>query len=61
LHPIHWYLDDVYAGRSEPEAPIYLNLTAGEHKLVCLTREGQTRQARFTVSPPGGAIAFNAN
>ncbi|MEA3364446.1 MAG: penicillin-binding protein 1C [Candidatus Hydrogenedentes bacterium] len=63
---LHWYLDDRYLGGSKPEAPVYLNLSLGNHKLTCLAPDGMLDTVRFEVvspkdnRPSGSATSLNA-
>lgn len=50
--PLHWYLDDRYLGESKPEAPLLLDLTAGQHALTCITLDGAMDQVKFLVAKP---------
>ena len=45
----HWYLDDRYVGSASPDSPLYLGLTAGTHRITCMSPQGDTAQAKFTV------------
>ena len=45
----HWYLDDRYVGSASPDSPLYLGLTAGTHRITCMSSQGDTAQAKFTV------------
>jgi penicillin-binding protein 1C len=49
---LHWYLNDRHIGASGPEAPLYLKLEPGAHKLVCLGPGGATASVRFKVESP---------
>ncbi|HPO17024.1 MAG TPA: penicillin-binding protein 1C [Candidatus Hydrogenedentes bacterium] len=49
---LHWYLDDRYLGTSSNEAPLYLNLATGEHKVSCMTPNGVTDVVNFEVTLP---------
>ena len=55
---LDWFLDDQYLGHSSPDAPLLLDLSAGAHKLVCLSPAGQISQAPFTVCAPEAGISF---
>jgi len=57
---LHWYLNDSYLGRSEPQRPLLLALEPGEHKLTCMTAEGVTDQVRFGVARPDVAMRFRS-
>ncbi len=52
---LHWYLDDRYLGGSGPEAPVYLDLRPGNHKLTCLAPDGVLDSVRFEVVTPEDA------
>ncbi|HQM48645.1 MAG TPA: penicillin-binding protein 1C [Candidatus Hydrogenedentes bacterium] len=52
---LHWYLDDRYLGGSGPEAPVYLSLSPGNHKLTCLAPDGVLDTVRFEVVSPEDA------
>ncbi|MFO7976920.1 MAG: transglycosylase domain-containing protein [Candidatus Hydrogenedentota bacterium] len=52
LGRLHWYLDDRYLGGSKPEAPMYLDLSLGNHKLTCLTPDGVLDTVHFEVVSP---------
>ncbi len=49
---LDWYLNDRYLGRSEPQRPMVLNLTDGEHRLACMSADGIVHSVVFTVSVP---------
>jgi penicillin-binding protein 1C len=57
--PLHWFLDDRYAGRSLPGRPISIPLAPGEHRLVCVAPGRQTAQTHFTVAPVALGAASN--
>jgi len=54
--PLHWYVDEIFLGTSTPQKPLLLDLTAGVHKVACMTPEGLIDQVRCEVvlpdSPP---------
>jgi len=56
---LHWYLDDLYAGSSRPQEPLYLDLKHGSHCLTCMTGGGETDSVRFTVYTPREVAALN--
>jgi len=47
---VHWYVDERYVGTAQQGKPVYLNLTEGEHKIACMTAEGEVRQIDFKVT-----------
>ncbi|MFP4581087.1 MAG: penicillin-binding protein 1C [Candidatus Sumerlaeia bacterium] len=49
---VFWYLNDRFLGKASPAKPLYLNLTRGKHKIVCMNPAGQTRRAVFKVVAP---------
>ncbi|HOZ49614.1 MAG TPA: penicillin-binding protein 1C [Candidatus Hydrogenedentes bacterium] len=55
---LHWYLDDRYLGRSDPDGPLMLELEPGEHRLACLGSSGALDKVTFTVTRPAGPVAF---
>ncbi len=52
---LHWYLDDHYLGGSGPEAPLYLDLRPGNHRLTCLAPDGVLDSVQFEVVTPEDA------
>jgi membrane carboxypeptidase/penicillin-binding protein PbpC len=66
LGTLHWYLDDRYLGGSKPEAPVYVNLSLGNHKVTCLAPDGMLDTVRFEVVSPrdnrsvASAVSLNA-
>ncbi len=55
---VHWYLDDQYVGTAQQGKPLYLNLTEGEHRVACMTSEGEVRQVNFKVLEAGRGDYF---
>jgi len=49
---VHWYLDGEYLGQSRPGRPLYLDLTAGEHRAACMSEGGAVDTAVFRVLTP---------
>ena len=45
----HWYLDGLYVGTSTAAQPLYLDLTAGTHRINCMDAQGNAAEAKFTV------------
>jgi penicillin-binding protein 1C len=52
--PLHWYADEVYLGTSTPQSPLHFDLTAGTHKVTCMTPDGLVDQAVCSVALPKG-------
>lgn len=50
--PLHWYLNESYLGESRPNAPLYLDLVPGDHRLACMDNGGAWDDVRFTVTVP---------
>ncbi|MEN6627371.1 MAG: penicillin-binding protein 1C [Candidatus Sumerlaeia bacterium] len=50
--PLHWFVDDGYLGESTPDKPLTLELTEGEHKLVCSTADGRVSAIKYKVTKP---------
>ena len=48
----HWYLDGKFAGTAGADAPLFITLTAGEHRATCMDAQGNTASARFRVVTP---------
>ncbi len=59
---IHWYLDDVYIGKSQPDSRLSLPLKPGKHTLACLTLGHDSRSSQdvdvvdFEVVLPGKGV-----
>lgn len=47
--PIHWYLNQTYLGKSQPNQPLFLVLREGMQKLTCMTDSGQVDTVTFNV------------
>lgn len=50
--PVHWYMNDRFLGTSDPSKPLYLDLSAGRHRLTCMTDTGATDSVVFHVVTP---------
>ena len=55
---VHWFLNGKYLGDGEPGAPRYLPLTAGAHKLACMSENGVVDSVQFTVARPSARPRF---
>lgn len=49
---LHWYANDRYLGRSEPNQPLLYDLAPGDHRLTCLAPNGAHRSVRIRVTEP---------
>ncbi|MBI2421886.1 MAG: penicillin-binding protein 1C [Candidatus Hydrogenedentes bacterium] len=49
---VHWYLDGKYLGAAPPGAPLFLDLTEGEHQVTCMTHDGKQETVKYSVSLP---------
>ncbi len=49
---LHWYIDAKYLGESGPGKDLFLDLSAGDHKLTCMTPTGETDSVQFQVDEP---------
>lgn len=47
---LFWYLNDRYLGQSQPNEPLSLQLTSGNHQLSCMTEQGVSDQVTFRVT-----------
>ncbi len=56
--PIHWYMDELFLGTSEPRRPIYVDLTPGRHVLACMDAAGALARVEFEVVAPEGSVRF---
>ncbi|MFA6244321.1 MAG: penicillin-binding protein 1C, partial [Candidatus Hydrogenedentales bacterium] len=54
----HWYLDSQYLGESGSGKDLFVDLMQGEHRLTCMTLDGQTDSVNFTAEYPEGAARF---
>ncbi|MBX7258340.1 MAG: penicillin-binding protein 1C [Candidatus Hydrogenedentes bacterium] len=54
----HWYLDSLYLGESGPGKDLFVDLLEGEHRLTCMTLDGQTDSVKYTVELPEGSARF---
>jgi membrane carboxypeptidase/penicillin-binding protein PbpC len=53
--PVHWYLNGRFLATTQPRQSLLLDLTPGNHKLVCMTPQGTTAQVRFQVAQPAAS------
>lgn len=60
MERLDWYLDDHYLGASAPDAPLFLDLHEGVHKLACLSQAGDTTAVRFSVLSADQGKPFRA-
>ena len=58
---LHWYLDERYLGSSENDAPLFLDLAAGTHKLTCLAPDGATDSVHFEVLRSGASAPLKTS
>jgi penicillin-binding protein 1C len=49
---LHWYLDDRYAGKSQPEQRLTMPLESGRHTLACMAEDGAVDLVSFDVLSP---------
>ncbi|MBI1388681.1 MAG: penicillin-binding protein 1C [bacterium] len=47
---LHWYLDGKHLGESGRSQPLIMRLEPGDHRLACMTIEGETNVVRFSVA-----------
>ncbi len=49
---LHWYLDDRYLGKSQPERTLTMALKSGRHTVACMAEDGTVDVVSFDVLSP---------
>jgi penicillin-binding protein 1C len=52
--PLYWYLDDQFLGETAPGGSLNIALKKGNHRVACMTPQGEIGTAQFLVSQPKG-------
>ncbi len=55
-----WYCNDRFLGASTAGSPVFLDLTAGVHRLACMDSAGMVDTVQFSVARPAPQVRFAA-